>query len=74
MSARLLSRDDLKAKGIDYSPSQLHRKMKDGSFPVAIKGGGKANRWLETEIDSYVSDLLAARTPRPAESKGVAAA
>jgi predicted DNA-binding transcriptional regulator AlpA len=74
MSARLLSRDDLKAKGIDYSPSQLHRKMKDGSFPPAIKGAGKANRWLEAEIEAYVSDLLAGRAPRSIKPQGVQAA
>jgi predicted DNA-binding transcriptional regulator AlpA len=74
MSVRFLSHADLKDRGIDYSPSQLHRKMRDGSFPAAIKGAGKANRWVESEIDEYVKNVVQARAPRPAKPQGVQAA
>ena len=73
MSIKFLSRDDLLERGIDYSPSQLNRKMRDGTFPSAIKGAGKQIRWLDTEIDQYQTDLLAARS-RTAVSRGSQAA
>jgi predicted DNA-binding transcriptional regulator AlpA len=74
MSVRFLSHADLKERGIAYSASQLHRKMKDGSFPAAVRGAGKENRWLESEIDAYVSELIAARTPRSTKQHGHKAA
>jgi predicted DNA-binding transcriptional regulator AlpA len=73
MSVRLLSREDLKALGIRYSASQLARKMREGSFPSAIKGAGKSNCWAEPEIDRYIADLIAARTSRTQSPAGQAA-
>ncbi|MGA7328432.1 MAG: AlpA family phage regulatory protein [Rhodomicrobium sp.] len=61
---RLLHFDELKTtKGIRYSPSQLWRKEKDGSFPRRIKLGAGAARvaWAESEIDTWISERMADR-------------
>ena len=68
MPVKLLNRAGLLEKGIDYSPSQLNRKMNDGSFPQAVKGVGKENVWVEDEVDQYLADRIAdrfRRTRRP---------
>jgi prophage regulatory protein len=74
MGEKFLSREDLLARGIRYSTSQLQRKMRDGSFPSAVRGAGKENRWLESEIDQYVKDLIAARSSRTSQRQGHQAA
>jgi predicted DNA-binding transcriptional regulator AlpA len=61
---KLLSRADLIERGITYSPSQLNRKMRDGSFPQAVKGTGRENCWLEEEIEQYFAARIAARASR----------
>ena len=33
-----------------YSRSSIYRKMRDGSFPQALKIGARAVRWQESEI------------------------
>jgi predicted DNA-binding transcriptional regulator AlpA len=57
---RLLSREDLKQKGIHFSASHLWRLMNAGKFPRRIKIGEK-NCWLENEIDDFIKDRIAAR-------------
>lgn len=61
--SKFLNKADLKAAGITYSASQLQRKMKDGSFPLAVKGMGNELVWLEDEIDRYKQSLIASRSP-----------
>lgn len=61
---KLLNRAELEERGIKYSPSQLNRKMRGGTFPLAVKGAGKENHWVEDEIDDYLKAQLAARAPR----------
>jgi predicted DNA-binding transcriptional regulator AlpA len=58
MSARLLDRAGLKAKGIKWNPSTLWRKR--GSFPKPVLVGNQ-NMWIETEVDSYIESLIAKR-------------
>jgi prophage regulatory protein len=33
----------------------IYRKMREGSFPEPLKVGVRAVRWLESEIDSWLS-------------------
>jgi predicted DNA-binding transcriptional regulator AlpA len=44
MTPILLSREDLKARGIRYSRAQLWRKVKDGSFPQPVRLGENRGR------------------------------
>ena len=57
---KILSKADLKAKGIDFNNSTLWRKTKAGKFPKPVRVGNR-NGWLENEIDEYVESLIAER-------------
>lgn len=48
----------LKADGIKFSPSQLRRKMADGSFPQGVKLGGRTMVWVADEIARWKADRL----------------
>ena len=66
----LLSRKDLKARGVSYSPAQLYRKVKDGSFPHPVRLGKTELRGRSSEIDQWIKAIAAAR---PARSNSEAA-
>jgi predicted DNA-binding transcriptional regulator AlpA len=57
---RLLSREDLAAKGIRLNKATLWRKIKDGQFPRPILIGNR-HAWPENEINAYIDGLIAAR-------------
>ena len=40
----------------DFSRSTIYRKMRDGSFPEAVKTGDRAVRWRESEIEAWLAD------------------
>jgi prophage regulatory protein len=64
---RLLSFEDLQARGIRYTRVHLARLESAGQFPQRIRLGGENGNfiaWLESEIDDYVDGLAAARTKR----------
>jgi prophage regulatory protein len=61
MIRRVLSYENLPAKGINYSRSQIFRLIKAGKFPRPVKGIGKANGFLESEIDAFVESRVAER-------------
>jgi predicted DNA-binding transcriptional regulator AlpA len=66
MSARLLDRSGLKAKGINWNASTLWRKTVSGEFPKAVMVGNR-NMWIESEVDQYIESLIAKReTPEAA--------
>jgi prophage regulatory protein len=60
MAPKILSKADLKARGIDFNNSTIWRKTKAGAFPKPIKVGNR-NAWLETEIDQHIESLIAER-------------
>jgi predicted DNA-binding transcriptional regulator AlpA len=51
---RLLDRQGLKEKGINYSATQLWRLMRAKKFPQQVKIGSK-NAWVEQEIDDFIA-------------------
>jgi prophage regulatory protein len=57
---RLLSRDDLAAKGISLNKATIWRKLKAGEFPRPVKIGNRL-AWVEREIDEYIAGLVAKR-------------
>jgi predicted DNA-binding transcriptional regulator AlpA len=66
MSAQLLDRSGLKAKGINWNASTLWRKTVSGEFPKAVMVGNR-NMWIESEVDQYIESLIAKReTPEAA--------
>lgn len=65
MAPKLLSRDDLRGKGISYSDAQIYRKIKDGSFPRPVRLGKNRVAWPENEIDDWINACITARDPAP---------
>ncbi|HYI26318.1 MAG TPA: AlpA family phage regulatory protein [Bradyrhizobium sp.] len=62
MSSRLISYDQLKPKGIMYSKPHLWRLEKAGKFPKRVPVGPGRYAYVETEIDTHVDNLIAARS------------
>lgn len=59
---RLLSYEDLKAKGIGYSRVHLWRLVRAGKFPAPVKlADGYRNSWVEEEVDALIAARMAAR-------------
>jgi predicted DNA-binding transcriptional regulator AlpA len=58
---RLIDRNGLKKKGIDYSDTHLDRQMKAGKFPLPIDLFGGRKHWNEDEVDALIAAKLAAR-------------
>lgn len=52
---KLLSYDDLRAKGILFSKTHIWRLMKDGKFPRAKKIGERRRAWSEPEVDDWIA-------------------
>lgn len=51
---RLLSPNDLKSKGIDFSRSQLNELINRNCFPKPVKIGLRRNAWVESEIEAWM--------------------
>jgi predicted DNA-binding transcriptional regulator AlpA len=60
MAPKILSKADLRARGIDLNNSTIWRKTKAGKFPKPVRVGNR-NGWLDNEIDEYVQSLIAER-------------
>jgi predicted DNA-binding transcriptional regulator AlpA len=58
---RFLSRADLRARGITFSPVTLWRRAKAGTFPKPAKLSASRNGWPENEIDAWQQACLDAR-------------
>ena len=72
---RVLSFEQLRTqKGIEYSRVHLWRLVNSSQFPAPIKLGPGRNAWVESEIDSWLSDRVAERDavrdpePEPADA------
>jgi prophage regulatory protein len=62
---RLLDRQGLKEKGIDYCSTQIWRLIGAGKFPKPVKIGSK-NVWVEAEIDALIKLRIAERDAKAA--------
>lgn len=60
MAKRLLAFEDLRARGILQGKTQLWRLEKAGKFPRRVKIGSR-NGWIETEVDAFIEEQIAAR-------------
>ena len=59
---KLLSFSELKSqKGIGYSRVSLWRMERNGKFPKRVPIGPSRHGWLETEIDDWIAERIAAR-------------
>lgn len=57
----LIPHDALKAKGIPLSKTQLWRLERANKFPKRVKITERSYGYVETEIDDYIRDRIAAR-------------
>ena len=58
---RLVNRDGLVARGINYSRSHLWRLERELRFPRRVRLGNGRVAWIEAEVDEYLARLAAAR-------------
>lgn len=67
----VLMRDDLKRRGVPYSDTHLERLERKDQFPRHIQLSANRVGWLESEVNEWLRDRIAARdakpTPVPAE-------
>ena len=61
MSPRLISYEDLKAKGVDASMVTLWRWERAGRFPKRVALSHQKVAWVESEIDAHIAARIAAR-------------
>jgi prophage regulatory protein len=57
----LVSRRDLKSRGIDYSNVHLLRLEAEGKFPKRLYLSPARVAWVESEILEYIARCIAAR-------------
>jgi prophage regulatory protein len=57
----LLSYSDLRARGISFSTVHLWRLEKSGAFPKRVPIGRARHGWLESEINEWLANRVAAR-------------
>jgi len=43
---------------VGYSRTNIYYLMKKGDFPQAIKLGGRAIGWLESEVNEWINDRV----------------
>jgi prophage regulatory protein len=60
MGPVLLPFESLRAKGIPLSKIQVWRLEKAGKFPHRIHVSAARVAWLETAVDAYLADRIAA--------------
>lgn len=65
MKQRIISVGDLAERGINYSRSQIYRKIRDRSFPRPVRLGGNRIGFIESEIDAWIEALIAERDTTP---------
>ncbi len=58
---RILSYDDLKTRGINYSKVHLWRLEKAHKFPRRVALSENRHGWLESEIERWIATRVAAR-------------
>lgn len=57
MKQRLLRRPEVEAR-TGVSKSEIYRRIQENTFPAPINLGPRSVGWLETDIDSWIDDLI----------------
>jgi predicted DNA-binding transcriptional regulator AlpA len=65
---RVMTRDDLKQRGVGFSGRHLQRLMAEGLFPQGFRLTPNGTRvvWAADEVDAWLAARADARTPRQA--------
>jgi prophage regulatory protein len=65
---RILSRGDLKDRGITYSNVHLARLEAAGRFPKRVRFSASRVGWPEAEVDRWLEEKLAQRAANSGEA------
>jgi len=65
-SQTLVPFSGLAAKGITFSKMHIWRLEKAGKFPMHVQVSAQRIAWVESEIDAWILDRIAARPQRVA--------
>jgi prophage regulatory protein len=68
MAERLIDDSEIRRKGITYTRQHRDRLIDAGKFPKPVKGAGKANAWVESEIDDYIAARIRERNETKSEA------
>ena len=58
---RVLTFDQLKGKGVPYCRMHIDRLEKAGEFPKRVQLSPNRVAWVESEIDDWIAQRIAAR-------------
>jgi prophage regulatory protein len=58
---KMLSAEDLQARGIRFCRQHRDRLIREGKFPRPVKLGAGTNAWPDFEIDEWLAGRIAAR-------------
>lgn len=61
MPKKLIPYAGLADKGIQYSRSQLSRRIREGTFPKPVQLGLQRVAWVESELDAWIEQRIAQR-------------
>ena len=61
MSQTLIAFDDLARKGITLSRTQIWRNERAGIFPKRVQLSAARVAWVESEVDAWIAERIAAR-------------
>jgi prophage regulatory protein len=73
---KVLTFNDLSAKGIRFTRVHIARLVKAGAFPQPIRiGSGRNGRvaWAESEVDCWITSRIEARDAQVSERESVSA-
>lgn len=65
---RLLTMRDVENK-VGLKKTEIYERIKAGTFPAQLALGPNSVRWLESEIDLWIAELVACRLPPRAIKK-----
>lgn len=60
---RFLRYSDLRERGIRWSRKHIHDLEREAKFPKRVRIGENSIAWIESEIDGYIAERIAARAP-----------
>ena len=63
---KVLTFEDLAAKGWPHTRMHTHRLVQEGKFPKPFKAhdGGRRNMWLEADVDEFLAGRARPKSSR----------
>lgn len=58
---KLISFEELRLKGINYTRQHIYKKIADGTFPPQVELGQHRVAFVEEDIDNYIEQCVGDR-------------